>query len=269
MPKILPDSPYFFLTDLAKDWGCSEEKIIDYGIREKLKICALGGYWTLQEGYYSDDAPDGFPVPTEGRGTGLMPIPLTCFALRQILRDGEVTDPEFIFEADGIENQGKDEEQFDRFLSSVLISNRMDNTRSKIVVKKADLVIRQEDAEMFLSTYAEKDREVLQNALSLENKAALPVANAVKPQKQKRRHELHELIGKIIVELGFKDSQAPSNDIWNHLRKEKERYECIQEIDDKIIWWRTLRGSERKMERMNFNNIVSQYNNDKRPYPEN
>lgn len=177
MSKSLPDSPYFLLSDLAKDWACSEEKIIDYGIRGKLKICALGGYWTLQEGYFSDDAPDGFPVPTEKRGTGLKPIPLTCFALRQILSDGEVTDPEFIFEADGTQDQCKGSEEYERFLSSVLISQDIKSSHGKVIVKKTNLVIRKEDAEAFfvanndqvshedkiydLSTMKKEDREML------------------------------------------------------------------------------------------------------------
>lgn len=190
MPKSLLEIPYLTLSGLAKARGCSEEVILHRGIAGQVKICALGNYWTLQEGYFSDDAPEGFPVPTKERGSGLKLIPLTCQALRKILSDGEVTDPEFIFEADGTQDQYDSSEQYERFLSSVVISNDMGSARGNVIVKKADLVIRKEDADTFLSTYAKKDHEILQDAPMPENKAELPIANTVKPQKQKRRSEL-------------------------------------------------------------------------------
>lgn len=177
MPKNLPELPYLTIAGFAKARGCSEDDIIHHGVNGQLKICALGNYWTLQEGYFADDAPDGFPVPTGQPGTGLKPIPLTCHALRQILSDGEVIDPEFIFEADGTQDQCNGSEQYERFLSSVLISQDIKSSHGKVIIKKTNLVIRKEDAEAFfvanngqvsnedkiydLSTMKKEDREML------------------------------------------------------------------------------------------------------------
>lgn len=177
MPKALPKLPYFTLGELAKAWGCGEEDILHRGIAGQVKICALGNYWTLQEGYFSDDAPEGFPVPTKERGTGVEPIPLTCHALRKILSDGEVADPEFIFETGGTQDQCESSEKYERFLSSVVISNDMESPQGKVIIKRTDLVIRKEDVEAFfvanndqashedkiydLSTMKKEDRKAL------------------------------------------------------------------------------------------------------------
>ena len=90
MPKTLPELPYFSLSGLAKIWQCSEEEILHYGIAGKVRICALSAGWELQEGYFSDDAPEGFPVPVKERWSNMEPIPLTQSSLRKILSSGEV-----------------------------------------------------------------------------------------------------------------------------------------------------------------------------------
>ena len=251
MLKAKPELPYLTLSELAKAWGCSEEDILHRGIAGKVKICALSAGWELQEGYFSDDAPEGFPVPVKERWSNMEPIPLTRSSLRKILNSGEVTDPEFIFESDDEQNQGKDGEQFDRFLSSVIISN---GTRSKIVARKGDLVVRKED--------------VLQEGAS-ENRIEDATDSKSHPIKQKRRSEMHDLIGKIIVDLGYKNKKVQASIIWNHIVREKEKYEIIQEIDKNTIYWSSRRRIEQKMTRENFDNIISAYNTGKRPYPDN
>lgn len=269
MPKSLLELQYLTLSGFAKARGCSEEAILHRGIAGQVKICALGNYWTLQEGYFSDDAPEGFPVPTKERGSGLKPIPLTCHALRKILSDGEVTDPEFIFEADSTQDQSDSSAQYEQFLSSVVISNDMEIARGKVIVKKADLVIRKEDADAFLLAYTKQDHEISKDFTMPENKAKLPIAIAVKPKKQKRHSELHDLIGKIIIELGFKNQKAPSLKIWSHIQKQQEKYECIRGVNDREIDWMSYRGFPQIMKRERFNTVVSEYNTGKRPYPEN
>lgn len=150
MAKNLPDFPYSSLDDLARDWKCSVEKIIHYGIAGQLKICTLSAGWELQEGYYADDDPDGFPVPVKERWSNMGELlVLTPSALRQILSCGEVINPEFIFEEG--EGQSRGDEQYERFLSSVIFSQDMTSTQRKIAVKKTDLVIRKEGVELFLA----------------------------------------------------------------------------------------------------------------------
>lgn len=257
MPKVLPELPYFTLGELAKAWGCGEEDILHRGIAGQVKICALSAGWELQEGYYLDDAPEGLPVPVKERWSNMETLPLTRPSLRKILSSGEVADPEFIFEEDGTQNQGEDGEQFDRFLSSVVISNNMEKVRSKIVVRKGDLVIRREDVETSKeSTFAQNKIEETIDCLAY-------------PTKQKRRNELRDLIGKIIIELGFKDKKVPSHEVWNHIRKQQEKYECIRGVDDSEIAWISYRGFEQTMKRETFNNIISEYNTGKRSYPDN
>lgn len=266
MLKAKPELPYLTLGELGKSWGCSEEDILHRGIAGKVRICALSAGWELQEGYFSDDAPEGFPVPVKERWSNMEPIPLTQSSLRKILSSGEVIDPEFIFQADEAQNQGKDGGQFERFLSSVVISN---GTRSKIVVKKGDLVVRKKDVEAFLSTYAEKNQKILKDTLPPENETEGLTASILRPEKQERRSELHDLIGKVIIELGFKGKKAPSLKVWNHIRKQQEKYECIRGVDDKEIAWISYRGFSQTMKRERFNSVVSEYNTGKRPYPDN
>ena len=258
MAKNLPPLPHngIPLGDLAKDWECTEEKIIHYGIAGQLKICALSGGWELQEGYYADDDPDGFPVPVKERWSNMGELlVLTPPTLRKILSYGEVTDPEFVFEEG--EEQNKSEEQYERFLSSTIISQDMRSTQSKVVVRKADLVVRREDA------------QASQDNMPPESKTEHQTHFKEGQIKQKRYNELHELVGSIIIKLGYKHKKAQSRTIWNHLRKEQEEYECIHAVDDNTISWISRRGVEQKMQRETFDNLISEYNTGKRPYPEN
>ena len=257
MLKAKPELPYLTLSELAKAWGCSEEDILHHGISGQVKICALSAGWELQEGYYSDDAPEGFPVPVKERWSNMETLPLTRSSLRKILSSGEVANPEFIFEADGTQNQGEDGEQFDRFLSSIVISNDMEKSRNRIILRKGDLVVRKEDV------------EASKKGASYENEIEEPIENDARQIKQKRRSELHDLIGKIIIELGYKDKKAQASTIWNHIRKQQEDYECIRGVDDKEIAWISYRGFPQTMKRERFNTVVSEYNTGKRPYPEN
>lgn len=268
MLKVLPELSYFPLSDLAKTWGCSEEKILHYGIAGQLKICALSAGWELQEGYYIDEG-SYIPIKDRQRCSNQEILQLKCHALREILSCGEVANPEFVLESDDISDQGANDDKYECFLSSIVISQNMEDPRGNVIVRKSDLIIRTEDAEAFFSIYTKKNHEVLKNILPPENKIALPIASAVKLQKQKRRHELHDLIGKVIIELGFKDKKVIPHDVWNHLRKQKDRYGCIQDVDDKAIVWISYRGFEQTMKRGTFNNIVSKYNTGEKPYPEN
>ncbi len=86
--------------------------------------------------------------------------------------------------------------------------------------------------------------------------------------KQKREHELHNLIGTVIVELEFQNKTAPANKVWNHIKKNKEKYECIDEVTDTEIKWFNYRYLTRTMKRERFNTVVSEYNTRKRQYPD-
>lgn len=149
MPNDLPELPYYTLSGLAKARGCSEEDILHYGIAGQLRICALSAGWELQEGYY---APDGVPVPVKERWSNMEPLLLPRTALRKVLSSGEVVAPEFVLEEEGVQDQNEDGEPYEEFLSCTIISHEMKSERDKIVVRKADLVVRKEDAETFLTS---------------------------------------------------------------------------------------------------------------------
>lgn len=82
-----------------------------------------------------------------------------------------------------------------------------------------------------------------------------------------RNSQLHDLIGNIIVTLGYQNKTAPAQMIWNHIRKNADDYEIVQEITDNEITWRSYRGYEQAMKRERFNTVVSDYNTGKKAYP--
>ncbi len=220
MLKAKPELPYLTIGGFAKACGCSEEDILHRGIAGQVKICALGNYWTLQEGYFSDDAPEGLPVPTKDRGSGLKPIPLTCHALRKILSDGEVIDPEFIFEADGTQDQCESSEQYERFLSSVVISNDMESLRGKVIVKKADLVVRKEDAEAFLvannDQASNEDKIYDLSTMKKEDREPLVLEYAARVWEEYQKEHKGKL-----PRIGYVHNQIKQNN--NFIRTEKNK----------------------------------------------
>ncbi|MFN3701599.1 MAG: hypothetical protein ACK4VI_08785 [Alphaproteobacteria bacterium] len=101
-----------------------------------------------------------------------------------------------------------------------------------------------------------------------KDQSATENKKAAEAQSKKRRSQLHDLIGNIILILGFKDKTAHAHEVWNYIRKHKESYDCLQEVTETEIIWCSYRGVEQKMKRERFNNVVSEYNTKKRNYPE-
>lgn len=84
---------------------------------------------------------------------------------------------------------------------------------------------------------------------------------------RKNLHELHKLIGIVIVKLGFKDKTAPANDIWKHIEISQTDDSCIQKVEESKIFWISYRGKEQVMQRERFNTVVSEFNTGKKEYP--
>jgi len=83
----------------------------------------------------------------------------------------------------------------------------------------------------------------------------------------RRSNELHELIGKTIVDLGYKGKQAPASEVWKHIQDNQDDLELIQEITTSEIQWVSYRGTEQRMRRERFNTVISEYNTGKKTYP--
>lgn len=150
MSKILPERSYFTLSGLAKSWNCTEEDILHDGVYRQLKICVISAGWELQEGYYLDE---GHHIPIENgeRSSNKEILQLKEHALGEILSCGEVIDPEFVLEQLDTPDEGAKDDEYECFLSSVVITQNMEDPRGHVIVRKSDLIIRKEDAEAFLT----------------------------------------------------------------------------------------------------------------------
>lgn len=146
MAKNLPPLPHngIPLGDLAKDWECSEEKIIHYGIAGQLKICVLSGNWDLQ---VQVTEPDGWNDPVKETYSDEELLPLKPHSLKAILKNGEVRYPDFIFE---------DKEYPNQFISGYKVSQDPRDQYPELIIKQRELFVRNTDIEKFLAHNGDK-----------------------------------------------------------------------------------------------------------------
>ncbi|MEQ1789591.1 MAG: hypothetical protein ABL857_04025 [Rickettsiales bacterium] len=90
--------------------------------------------------------------------------------------------------------------------------------------------------------------------------------NAVSERKPR---EIHEEIGCIIAKIKTPKCKPKALDVWNHLYKNQNDIECVQEITnnnetgEKVIYWKSDSGDQ-NMTYDTFCNLVSSFNTGKR-----
>ena len=80
------------------------------------------------------------------------------------------------------------------------------------------------------------------------------------PIKQKRKNQLHELIGKVSSSLFDGEGKPTAKAVWAEMKKNHEEYddECIiQEVTDEYIFWKSTGGSNQKLHRKSFDPVLS------------
>ena len=80
------------------------------------------------------------------------------------------------------------------------------------------------------------------------------------PIKQKRKNQLHELIGKVYLSLFDGEGKPTGKAVWAEIEKNYEEYddECIiQEVTDEYIFWKSTGGNNQKLHRKSFDPVLS------------
>ena len=80
------------------------------------------------------------------------------------------------------------------------------------------------------------------------------------PIKQKRKNQLHELIGKVYLSLCDRGRKPTAKDVWAEIENNYEEYddECIiQEVTDEYIFWKSTGGSNQKLHMKSFDPVLS------------
>ena len=80
------------------------------------------------------------------------------------------------------------------------------------------------------------------------------------PIKQKRKNQLHELIGKVSSSLFDGEGKPTAKAVWAEMKKNHEEYddECIiQDVTDEKILWISKGGNEQKLQRKSFDPVLS------------
>ena len=80
------------------------------------------------------------------------------------------------------------------------------------------------------------------------------------PIKQKRKNQLHELIGKVSSSLFDRGRKLTAKDVWAEVKENHEEYddECIiQDVTDEKILWISKGGNEQKLQRKSFDAVLS------------
>ena len=80
------------------------------------------------------------------------------------------------------------------------------------------------------------------------------------PIKQKRKNQLHELIGKVSSSLFDRGRKPTGKAVWAEMKENHEEYddECIiQDFTDEEISWKSAGGNEQKLHRNSFDPVLS------------
>ena len=80
------------------------------------------------------------------------------------------------------------------------------------------------------------------------------------PIKQKRKNQLHELIGKVSSSLFDRGRKLTAKDVWAEVKENHEEYddECIiQDVTDEKILWISKGGNEQNLHRNSFDPVLS------------
>ena len=80
------------------------------------------------------------------------------------------------------------------------------------------------------------------------------------PIKQKRKNQLHELIGKVSSSLFDGERKPTAKDVWAEIEKNYLEYDdegIIQDITDEYIFWKSTGGNNQKLHRNSFDPVLS------------
>ena len=80
------------------------------------------------------------------------------------------------------------------------------------------------------------------------------------PIKQKRKNQLHELIGKVYLSLFDGEGKPTGKAVWAEIEKNYEDYDdkcIIQEVTDEYIFWKSTGGNNQKLHRKSFDPVLS------------
>ena len=80
------------------------------------------------------------------------------------------------------------------------------------------------------------------------------------PIKQKRKNQLHELIGKVSSSLFDGEGKPTAKAVWAEMKKNHEDYDAegiIQDVTDEEIFWKSKNGNEQKLHRNSFDPVLS------------
>ena len=80
------------------------------------------------------------------------------------------------------------------------------------------------------------------------------------PIKQKRKNQLHELIGKVSSSLFDGEGKPTGKAVWAEMKENHDEYDAegiIQDVTDEEILWISKGGNEQKLHRNSFDPVLS------------
>ena len=80
------------------------------------------------------------------------------------------------------------------------------------------------------------------------------------PIKQKRKNQLHELIGKVSSSLFDRGRKPTGKAVWAEMKENHDEYDAegiIQDVTDEEIFWKSKNGNEQKLQRKSFDPVLS------------
>lgn len=234
----LPEPDFYTVGSLAEKWGCGKDYILNLALTGQLQLSVESHGWWLEMGSIEEHEEMGwFTIPDDFRLSNGELLRLSLRDQKEIVRNGAANDPSF----------KNDDFDYMRISSH-------HHLEEEIVINASDLVITKENAEEVAKSKAAN--------LALVSEAAIP--------KLKRVNQLHELVGQIISDFKKSDKQPNAANLWKHIKDNQDEYEIIQKIEicqdkkEEAIFWISTYGSEQKMLKSTFANLVSAYNSRKK-----
>ncbi len=257
----IPETEFLTLKQCVTRLGCEEDLLITYIRQGDLSI-----YILVEDKYlitYTLDADGERIEPKEfiSHKTGGV-----LFPFRMLLGHYYRIDNKYLGK---IIAEGKS--VIDNVYDSKGTIHLFDEKQKKITVSKGSLYLAvPEVSEFYYKIYPQKDVPFT-DSLSACHKIQTNSA------PRTRRSELHDCIGKVIVELRGKNKNFPcASDVWRALKykiNNDDQFSCIQSIElnkeknEGCIYWRSIAGTEQTMLKRRFCNVVSEFKRGKKSLP--
>lgn len=236
--KKLPEPIFYTVGGLAEKWGCGKEYILNLALTGQLQMSVESRGWWLEMGSIEEDEETGwFTIPDDFKLSNGELLRLSIRDQKEIISKGAVSDPSF----------KNDDFDYMRISSH-------HHPEEGIVIDAGDLVIDKSEIDII-------DRS--------DNPKVLELTEDDLPT-QKRTNELHELIGKIILDIKQADERPTAGKLWKHIKDHQDQYEIIQRVEicnetkEEAIFWISSYGAEQRMIKSTFGNIVSAFNRGKK-----